>query len=414
MSSKQIFAAMEIADHEIRLIVGELHNLKFNVMKVERVEIDGVVKQRIVNEDNVISGIKKAVANASKMIGVPITKVLLIVPSLDMQRLSKRITENLNKPKVVISDIQNAIKIAISTPIDDMLELVNYACIRYVVNGFTTRRMPINEKADSLAVDIDLLCASKEMVWEYAKCVEQAQLEIIDIYLDTFALSTEAALFERAIGHYVLLIRVEKDTTTLTLLASGKIENTIVVNKGYGQFVEVVASTYNLPIEVANRLIRYNCRLKSPVPDSPIYLWSFENKSHTISESQLVEMVKPLFVEWIEELKTICQDILEHDDIVGVISGEGAEILELVDLLSESFKVNFEVYVPDTLGVRDSALATCMGAFYCYNDQEMFRSQTLYSMDSDAFTSVINEIKITSDKTEKEDTLTNRFKRLFK
>ncbi|MEA5026191.1 MAG: hypothetical protein VB012_00885 [Erysipelotrichaceae bacterium] len=413
MSNKQIYAALEIADHEIRLIVSEYHNLKFNVLKVERVEIEGVIKQRIINDKTVVSGIKKAVANASKTIGAPITKVILVVPSLGMQRFSKRVTVSLNKPKITIEDIQNAIKVALTTPLDPTLELVNFACLKYIVNGFTTRRIPVNEKAESLAVELDLLCALKEMVWEYAKCIEQAGLEITDLFMDSYALSTEAALFERAIGHYVLLIRLEQDTTTLALLANGKIESSLVIDKGYGQFVEAISDKYNLPVGIADRLVRYNCRLKGKVPDTPIYLWSEDNKPHTISEQQVAELVRPLVLNWIDDLKTICQDILEHDDIIGVLSGEGAEILNLVDVLSDEFKVGFSTYLPETLGVRNSALTACMGALYCYNDQEFFRSKTFYSIDESAFMSVMDKVKI-SEKAEKEDTLTNRFKKIFK
>ena len=38
-SDKQIFAAVEAADHEIRLIVGEFFNTRFNIIKVERVPV---------------------------------------------------------------------------------------------------------------------------------------------------------------------------------------------------------------------------------------------------------------------------------------------------------------------------------------------------------------------------------------
>jgi cell division protein FtsA len=43
VSEKQIFAALEIADHEVRLIVGEFFNTRFNIIKVERVPVTGLV-----------------------------------------------------------------------------------------------------------------------------------------------------------------------------------------------------------------------------------------------------------------------------------------------------------------------------------------------------------------------------------
>ena len=42
MSDKQIFAALEAADHEIRLVVGEFFNTRFNIIKVERIPSGGL------------------------------------------------------------------------------------------------------------------------------------------------------------------------------------------------------------------------------------------------------------------------------------------------------------------------------------------------------------------------------------
>ncbi len=36
MAEKQIFAAVEVSDHEVRLIVGEFFNTRFNIIKVVR------------------------------------------------------------------------------------------------------------------------------------------------------------------------------------------------------------------------------------------------------------------------------------------------------------------------------------------------------------------------------------------
>ena len=43
MQIKQIYAALEIADHEVRLIVGEFFETRFNVLCVERVKTTGVL-----------------------------------------------------------------------------------------------------------------------------------------------------------------------------------------------------------------------------------------------------------------------------------------------------------------------------------------------------------------------------------
>ena len=37
MSDKQIYASVEIADHEVRLVVGEFYETRFNILRVEKI-----------------------------------------------------------------------------------------------------------------------------------------------------------------------------------------------------------------------------------------------------------------------------------------------------------------------------------------------------------------------------------------
>ena len=42
MAKKNVYAALEIADHEVRLVVAEIFNDRSNVLRVERAEHNGI------------------------------------------------------------------------------------------------------------------------------------------------------------------------------------------------------------------------------------------------------------------------------------------------------------------------------------------------------------------------------------
>ena len=46
-------------------------------------------------------------------------------------------------------------------------------------------------------MDVDHLCGNRKFASEYVNSVEQAELEVLDISLDSFAIAKEAALFEQ-------------------------------------------------------------------------------------------------------------------------------------------------------------------------------------------------------------------------
>ena len=152
MKRKQIFAALEIADHEVRLVVGEFHETRFNILRVERVRTSGVVNKTIVDEQNIISAIMKATKKASDTLGYRIERILLAIPSVDVTRFNKRVNVYVEdgSKRVRLSHIQSGINEAISYQPDDDLELVNIGCIKYITNGITSRKMPLNETCDVL------------------------------------------------------------------------------------------------------------------------------------------------------------------------------------------------------------------------------------------------------------------------
>ena len=66
---KQIYAALEIASHEIRLVVGEFHESRFNVLRVERTRCSGVAHKEIVDEQAVVAAIIKLITKRSHALG---------------------------------------------------------------------------------------------------------------------------------------------------------------------------------------------------------------------------------------------------------------------------------------------------------------------------------------------------------
>ena len=65
MNDQQIYAALELADHEVRLLVGEFHNTRLNILKVEKVKCSGIEGVTIIDQDAVVTALKSAVNNAS-------------------------------------------------------------------------------------------------------------------------------------------------------------------------------------------------------------------------------------------------------------------------------------------------------------------------------------------------------------
>ena len=413
MDNKQIFAALEIADHEIRLIVGEFYNTRFNVIKVERVEVAGLSNLRIINEKAITEAIKKAVDNASNKIGAKVEKVLLSIPSVNAIRIPVKVNVKCDSidNKITILDVKNAINKAMSTEIDEKLALINAICVKYTTNGITSRRMPLGEVSDDLNVHIDLLCADKAIAFEYAECVEKAGVEVIDISLDSFAIAKEACLFEQSVSQNVVVLKLERSTTTFALIKNGRFQNCEVIQKGFGEWVGKICDKFKLPVDVATRICKYNAKLDlDSCVDSPIYIWSNKGATSTITEIELCEEISSVCLEWVEMINNVCLPIIESGLTQIIITGEGTEIMGIEKYINNILKCSIKKYTPETLGVRSATLSSCLGLFYAYADLHLLLNPDINSLDMNGFNKTVQYKPL---KNSTDNTLTNKLKTML-
>jgi cell division protein FtsA len=413
VNDKQIFAAVEIADHEVRLIVGEFFNTRFNIIKVERVPVYGLNYHEVTDAKALTEALKRAAADASKMIGASVKKVILAMPSYGMKRYALKSPvkiEGLNG-EITIADIRRAIKQAESVNIGKNLALIQTVCVKYTINGISTRRIPIGEKADELTVDIDLLCADRKLAFDLVSCVESAGLQVMDIYLDVFAVAKEAALFEQAVDQNVIILKTERSSTTLGLLSKGRLTTCFVQPEGVGTMAAPIVEKYGLKSDMAVELLKYSARLNEKIYSSnPVHIWSEKGETRKLTEQELCETVKPNVDKWLNDMAELCRPILQAGSATVIITGEGGEMQGLNELFQKQLKCEAKNYIPETLGGRNAGLTAALGLFYAYKDKLPISGYTDSSLDMDAFIRSVSYRDKNRNTSGKEDTLTNKLK----
>ena len=410
MAQKQIHASVQIADHEIRLVVGEFHENHLNILRVERVKHSGVQNQKIIHESSVVSALSKAVKNASDVLGYTIERVLLVVPSIQMKKLNGRVNVEVKSGKVQLADIQRGVNDIIVSEHDENLELVNIGGIKYIINGISSRKLPLNEECDQFIMDLDLFYCEKNSLYSYANVVEKAGLDIIDICLDAYAIGEEAALFEQAISNYIVLINLERQTTTLSLFSHGKLLNSEVLFEGYGEWASALANSTGLKSDVCIRLLMENAILKNKEYSSdPVFIWPKDGKESTLSLKQIHEIVAPSVHKWLEMMNQACGPIIGENKGQVVITGEGVEIAGMNDV-SDIIANKANIYVPQTIGARDGALCANLGMFYAYRDINSIRNSSLLVADEQV---ILESLKINKTRGNEESGFTKKLKNII-
>lgn len=376
MPNKEIYAAIELADYEVRLVVGEFYENHLNILRVERVRHNGIQQQVIVNEGSIINAIMSACEKTSNILGYKIERVLLVMPSANVTHQNGRVNVKTRYGKIQLADIQRGMNEVIMSEHDEDLELVNVGGIKYIVNGIGSRKIPFNEECDHFSIELDLFYADKNILYSYAKCVEKANLEIQDISLDAYAIGEEAALFEKAISNYIVLVNLGRQTTTLSLFSQGKLVNSEVMPNGYGDWVSRLQEALGIKTEVAVRLLSENpCFEEKEYSDAPVFIWAEKNEERTISLRQLHEITYQSAKDWAQRIHDAYAVIQQNGPCKVVVSGDGSEFLGVESLLP-IIGEDVTLYTPQTIGGRSSSLVAVLGMFYAWRDINKIRNSS--------------------------------------
>ncbi len=416
MSDKQIFASVEVADHEVRLVVGEFFNTRFNIIKVERIPCYGLTYNEVINGDEISNALRKAASSTKRTIGAEIKKVILAIPSYGLKKYSLKSTVEVSgiDGVVTIQDVRNAIHKAESVNIGKEYALIQTVPVKYIVNGIATRRIPLGEKCSQLTIAVDLLCADRKLSYDLVGFVEKAGLQVLDIFPDVYAIGKEAALFEQAVEKQVIVLKLERQSTVLALFTKGKLATAAIVPAGLGNMVSHCVDQYGIKTNDAVELMKYSVRFnQNTYTSNPVHIWSQDGETKTITEKEFMNSVQENVSIWVDTIYESCKGILQAGQTTVIITGEGGETEGLSELVSKKLGCNVKCYIPDTLGGRNAGLTATLGLFYAYQDKLPITGYIDDSLDMDAFKKSVSYREKKTETDTKEDTLTSKLKGLF-
>ena len=394
MSKKRVYASIEIADQEIRLVVLEIFESRYNVLRVESVACSGVQNQTIVNEANVVSAIRTAVTNAQAALGYRIERVLLAIPSVNVMRSNQKVHVQIEDgtKSIRLFHIQQGYNKAIQKKLGDDVEFVNANRISYIVNGQETKKIPLSQTCEEFTMDIDLLYANKEMIYAYARCIEQANLEILDLCLDSYAIAQETAVLVQSNDRPIIQLDLEKDHCTMGFFTNGRLISCANLENGYNSFVEDITKKYRLSDEVGYRLLQnIFSGNEDENSDVIVYIEQKEDMRVENTAKELANVCLPKIRQWIANVNEACTPIVRQGNAKYVITGKGSNISVLKDM-DKAFNAEALIYEEQSIGARDGSYVCGLGMAYAWQDINRIRHSDKISANNNELEASIDSI----------------------
>ncbi|WP_261133912.1 cell division protein FtsA [Bacillus sp. Marseille-Q3570] len=366
MNSSEVMISLDIGTSNIKVIIGEMSDESFNVIGVGNAKSEGIKKGSIVDIDETVRSIKKAVEQAERMVGVQINSVIVGITGnhVQLQPCHGVVAVSSEDREIRDEDITRVIDAAQVMSIPPEREIIDVIPREFVVDGLGEINDPRGMIGVRLEMEGILITGSKTILHNVLRCVERAGLDVADICLQPLAAGTVSLnKDERNLG--VALVDMGAGSTTLTVFDQGTIQFTKVLPIG-GDFVtKDISIGLRTTTEDAERVkVKHGHAFIDHASDEE----SFEvarigsSNEQQFSQYELAHIIEPRM----EEIFGLVMEELHrngYNELPGgfVLTGGVVAMPGVLELAREVLDQNVRISMPDYIGVREAQYTTGVG-----------------------------------------------------
>jgi cell division protein FtsA len=378
--------SLDVGTSKICAAIGLVNEVEqIDIVGIGQCESKGLRKGMVVNMEETIGSIKRAVEEAELMAGVTVESVYAGIAGGHIKGFnSKGVVAIYGKNhEISREDMHRVMEAAKAVSIPADREILHVLPQEFILDGQDGIAEPLGMRGSRLEANVHIVTALSMSIQNLVSCINRAGIEVADIILEQLACS-EAALTpdEKELG--IALIDIGGGTTDLAVFERGSIWHTAVLPSGGHHFTNDIAVGLRTPIAEAEKIKKkYGCALSSLLSDDEVVEVPGvgEQKPRILSRQMLGEIIQPraeeIFNLVLEEIKRIGYEKSLNAGLV--LCGGGAVMEGMVEVAEEIFGLPARIGNPMGIGglvdvVNNPIYAVAVGLIlYAHRNQSQER-----------------------------------------
>lgn len=358
-----VYTSLDIGTTSIKVIVSEVINGQLNVIGVGRADSSGLKRGMIVDIDQTVQSIQRAVKQASDKSGVIITQLVVGVPAsgIVIEPCHGVVSIKESSKEIGPEDVKQVVDQSIGNIIPPDRDLLSVTLEEFIVDGFDEISDPRGMVGQRLELYGSAISVPKTILHNIKKCVEKAGYGVQDLVLQPQAMAQVALTAdEQAFG--AVQIDLGGGQTTVSAVHDHQIKYATVIQEG-GEYISkdisIVLNTSQLNAERLKREVGFIGQSS----DNTVHVDVVgKSQPEVVEESYIGEIIEARVVQIFEKAKQSLDTISALELPGGVIISGGAAATPGIKQLSKNiFDVRTAVYVPDYMGVRSTEYTVAIG-----------------------------------------------------
>lgn len=366
MNSNEIYVSLDIGTSSVKVIIGEMVNDSLNIVGVGNVKSEGLRKGSIVDIDETVHSIKRAIEQAERMIGMEIHEVIVGITGnhVALRPCHGVVAVSSENREISDEDVARVIDAAQVVSIPPEREIIDVIPKQFIVDGLDEINDPRGMIGVRLEMEGTIITGSKTILHNTLRCVEKAGLQIADITLQplaagAFALSKD----EKNLG--VALVDIGGGSTTVAVFENGHLKATSVLPIGGDHITKDISIGLRTSTEDAETIkVKYGHAFYDHASEEEVFSVPIigSDQHQQFNQLEMADIIEARLEEIFDMVQSEISKMGVRDLPGGfVLTGGVANMQGVLELAQLVFQNRVRIAIPDYIGVRESQYTTAVG-----------------------------------------------------
>ncbi|EKL7631703.1 cell division protein FtsA [Enterococcus faecalis] len=362
MAKTGMYVGLDIGTTSVKVVVAEYIEGQMNIIGVGNAKSDGLNRGIVVDIDQTVQAIQRAVRQAEEKAGIQIKSVNVGLPAnlLEVESCQGMIAVSSESKEITDEDVRNVASAALVRSTPPERQIVAILPQDFTVDGFEGIKDPRGMLGVRMEMFGVVYTGPKTIIHNIRKCVEKAGLGINELVITPLAL-TETILTDGEKDFGTIVIDMGGGQTTTSVIHDKQLKFTHVNQEG-GEFItKDISIVLNTSFNNAEALkINYGDAYPERTSANEEFPVDVIGKSETVrvDERYLSEIIEARVEQILRKSKEVLDEIDAFELPGGVVlTGGAASMPGIVDLAQEIFEANVKLYVPNHMGLRNPVFA---------------------------------------------------------
>jgi len=345
MAGNHYEASIDIGTEKIALLVAEKDdNGQFRIIGHNVSPSKGVRKGSLYSIDSLVRVLKKLIDQTQKSFNLKLVRTRVNISDTHLSCSDGKGKVSINEI-VTSEDLDSVLEsaMAMSTPTNK--EKLHIIKKKFIINEIVEVDNPMDMEAEVLESKVHIVTVSSSSIRNIERCLEQSELEVDKIVLNSIAKSN-ALLTQEDKDSGVCLVDIGAGVTSYTVFSREGIVRSGVIAFGGDEITQEIAYAFDTSLEEAKRLKEnYGIAKSSSLKEDKFITFTQNKKECQLSSLELSEVVEAAY----REIFLLLKNELKHHNLDAIIKsgfvlcGGASKIYSIEELVRDFFSKRVKI-----------------------------------------------------------------------